>query len=1029
MQSTTFNSTTSLSRLPTTILLLTFLMMFETTLTNKSLVYNRAAGLAMARVDGVIVGSQYGFKENWSLITIHSPKDDSNAECVVQLRNTPNKPFYLVKTQNKHKNDKVGKGDMVYYVSPEDPVLLFNVKQYYSDNRSPNDSICNKDLNSTDHKEILQLLEAHFGLLSSLGDGMKGTILNQLYMTKVDNDKFKIGFAANAIKNIDHFDTQISENDKQMLKKYLNLDSFGETLQKLLSSFEEESLSKAKQLVKNFEVELGKKHQINSRILSKHDNPSSQDSESFSALDHELDNDYKSQSIVKEQTSTSQKDDESSIHNEDNKSSNQKTIRLNKSSPFDHDDETSMSVFVSDSEDNGEYKPTQFIAPSFRFSDGNNSVKSDQTAKDAFYKQPMIKRKKNSGFPGKRNRDDETSVSTFLSETVKTSHEVEDVRSIPMYKFEDEESYEPVYQVSNKQESVPDEQDRTDSHHHETSTNSHVTSKNSSHTISHNHDASEKKKDISSEKKSSSNGDADENIHDAELISNNTPTLLNQDEHSGSHDKSNDSSEHKEIYSKETDSDHSRDASHDVNSVHSSDNESVGSEKKSAKSDESKKDVESTHNESVHDTSQHSEKQKVISEKQSVPIHDEEHSHKSSKIEEPNPSRHSEKVTKSRRSKMDEMSKSRRSKMDEMSKSRRSKMDNMSKSRHSKMDDMSKSRHSKMDEMSKSRKTLKHEMSNRSRKSKVENNKSRKSEEKSDRVSNHHDADEDIEIKNKKILEPTKKIEEPPKVTSSEQEQLEKEKQEHLQHDKHLLSFVNTIPDIIEKTIQEDIHNIRAKLEKTNTQELINNVVSDLQNKLNEIFEKNQNHLNLISSMFIEKYGTYPESVPETLSYSELVNDLEKSKLKKKLQESVQENDKNFKLNIVQSVMNKLQANIEEFVGEPSEHQKLHDHCLEMINKLMEDIQSALESSVPGSLFSSIMETSMDNTLDWVFNEYQLNYESSPQNKKYGYLNGDKIDTNKLLMFLAYNREVENSQIQKSIMLKVFSMKKSKLII
>lgn len=188
------------------------------------IVYNKMTGLALAKTNGEIVGSKYAFKPNWMLLTTSSIEYNPEEECVVQLEYQTDKSFFLVKTQNKHKGDKIGPGDLVYLVSPENPLMLYDVQQNECKSRPFAQSICDLNLDSIDQADILDKIGNYFDLLGKLDDHMEGSVLNELYMTRVQNEGFNLEWVNKALRNDGQFWKQFLAENQNYSSKHLQMD-------------------------------------------------------------------------------------------------------------------------------------------------------------------------------------------------------------------------------------------------------------------------------------------------------------------------------------------------------------------------------------------------------------------------------------------------------------------------------------------------------------------------------------------------------------------------------------------------------------------------------------------------------------------------------------------------------------------------------------------------------------------------------------------------------------------------------------
>lgn len=225
---------------------------------NTSVRFNKEAGLALAKADGTIVGSRYAFKNNWKLRTVDSPEFNKEAECVVQLIYETDKAFFLVKTKDKHKNDKVGPGDMVYFVSPEKPLLLYDMFQSKSGQRSEKDSICNKDLNASDLGGVLRVLNENFELFQKKDGDLVGSRFNELFMSRVQEEGFSLEWIENAINNDGLFWDSLVSYNPDFYKEYLTLESVKQMLteeyhsevEKVVSEIQEHQIGEFKESLK-----------------------------------------------------------------------------------------------------------------------------------------------------------------------------------------------------------------------------------------------------------------------------------------------------------------------------------------------------------------------------------------------------------------------------------------------------------------------------------------------------------------------------------------------------------------------------------------------------------------------------------------------------------------------------------------------------------------------------------------------------------------------------------------------------------
>jgi hypothetical protein len=1105
MQSQLLNSKKNLSNISKIFLILTLSFCLSIVKSKKSIVYNRAAGLALSRINGTLVGSNFGFKQSWSLKTIHSPKNDKNVECIVQLRNTPEKPFYLVKTlTQKHKNDAVGSGDLIYYVSKETPLLLYNVKQLHSKKRKDKKSICKLNLNSTDHKEILHLLETNFDLLSELGDGMEGSVLNELYMTKLDNDKLNLNWAQNSVLNDGLFWNDLSVKDFDLLKKYLNSNSFGENLKVLLAPYIESAVNHTKDFVSKFEKEM---NEGEARILEEEVNNKSQDvdedvssgsednTDSFSALSQELGKDMSVDENIKSMISTKSINDEdaqiSENHHSSSDDSEQETQFTNtqeqvQNQKITKDDESeSMSVFVSDSEDNAESKVPQKSYLSFHFKNGNESEEFDD--KELLRQYQRNPHKILSHKPEIYKKKAEESMSQFLSETEKNSIQNEYVKSIPSYRFSNgnnsgkQEESSKINNEEKDHESSPmsDDDHQSNEEKESLSENSETEIQQSTSnktTVDDNTPQLKEESEIRSTSESQNQTESTNATSEKNISENSEQKMDNESVSIAvSESASVQNAESKSVSKHESESASISASKTEVITDNSNQNDqstsekSLGSETASASksSDSSKNKVplekspisnknelenkESHHSEDkehvseqINDTSEKSKHEVKTESHHSEDLVDKESHHSEDVVDKE--SHHSEDVVdKESHHSEDLVDKESHHSEDLVDKESHHSEDVVDKESHHSEDVVDKESHhseavvKEIEESHHSEHSVKEEKkSQKSEHSVIEVNESHKSEQslkknKESEKSNHSIKENTDDNENKS--EPKEvQIEEAQVIKASEKSQKEseseiqkKQKLEKLKKQKEqILEFVKTMPDLVQEELMNQVN--RTITESNNLESMIEKIRESMKDKLSEMFQSNRNLKNFFTSVMMSQYGHYPKSLPDKMTFSEFVDNYKSSEIKEHLSKTIEEENKEFKLNLVKPIMNKLQEKFEEIIGEPSEDE-VQDLHLKKINKLLKKMESRLTDSLPKSLFTQIMDKLLSQTVDDLMEEYRAKYAESDQNKTYKFLNGNDVDVNQLLTFMGYNREVEISQVQKSVMLHVFSLKKSKLII
>ena len=152
--------------------------------------FNNMPGLGMADSLGSVIGSRFHFQVNWSFNTVQSY--DQFTMCHVTLRYSTKKSFFLVKGKDTHRGQKLAKGDLVYFVDPDKPVFLVDLRiSRFPDSEEEARllSFCEMDFNSKDLDEILGVMDRNWDLFQIQPPAEVGTNLNVLKMTRLVDDE------------------------------------------------------------------------------------------------------------------------------------------------------------------------------------------------------------------------------------------------------------------------------------------------------------------------------------------------------------------------------------------------------------------------------------------------------------------------------------------------------------------------------------------------------------------------------------------------------------------------------------------------------------------------------------------------------------------------------------------------------------------------------------------------------------------------------------------------------------------------
>lgn len=204
--------------------------------TNSKISMNPDTGLALADSLGSIIGSRFHFHEDWEFTTVKS--SDPLIMCEVALKYIPRRNYFLVKTVDKHRGSKIGKGDFVYYVTKASPPLLLDLKiSRFPENEKEEKllELCKDNFNSKNMEEILGKLEENWEHLHVDPLVETGSGLNSLKMIKIEEDDFDFEFLKNYSDRYNSFTNKFNksvpieckvpsaEEFKRMLKKEISL--------------------------------------------------------------------------------------------------------------------------------------------------------------------------------------------------------------------------------------------------------------------------------------------------------------------------------------------------------------------------------------------------------------------------------------------------------------------------------------------------------------------------------------------------------------------------------------------------------------------------------------------------------------------------------------------------------------------------------------------------------------------------------------------------------------------------------------
>ena len=229
---------------------------------NNQVTYNPLSGLGLAKLNGTIVGSKYQFKPNWVLETI--PLNDPQYECRVRLYYKTEKSFYLVKTTGKHRGDVLGPGDLVYYVSPSQPLTLFDVVEPKEMSEELDESICVLSLNSHDLSEIQKLIGDNIKFFKGERGLTVGSTLNTLFMAQVESEGFSFDWVEKAISNNFEFWDEFSSKHEQLSLEAFTKESLDEVLGAELNKRQKYILNYARdELIPEIKLAIINKYKMN----------------------------------------------------------------------------------------------------------------------------------------------------------------------------------------------------------------------------------------------------------------------------------------------------------------------------------------------------------------------------------------------------------------------------------------------------------------------------------------------------------------------------------------------------------------------------------------------------------------------------------------------------------------------------------------------------------------------------------------------------------------------------------------------
>lgn len=185
--------------------------------TANSMEYEPLSGLALAKTDGTIVGSKYAFKKNWTLKTSQE-EGFPQVKCTVKLTYESDKSYFLVKTEGKHKGDAIGENDLAYLVSPSKPLTLFSMIKMKQENDDKQHCLCEKNFNSNNLDEILKIIEDNYEAFNVFDENAIGGKLDELYMTRVQEDGFNLDWIKGALSNDGVLWDKITEDGSKVLQ-------------------------------------------------------------------------------------------------------------------------------------------------------------------------------------------------------------------------------------------------------------------------------------------------------------------------------------------------------------------------------------------------------------------------------------------------------------------------------------------------------------------------------------------------------------------------------------------------------------------------------------------------------------------------------------------------------------------------------------------------------------------------------------------------------------------------------------------
>jgi len=967
-----------------------------------SIQYNKEPGLALARTNGILVGSRYGFKNNWKLKTTQEPANVPEAECIVQLIYETDKSFFLVKTSGKHQGSSITPGDLVYFVSPEKPLILFDSIQFKSEDRLEKDSICALNLNSADLEEIKNMIGENYDLLNKSADNELSSRLNEIYMTRVEEEDFNLEWVQGAMNNDGAFWSQLLQENPDFDKKYLEYEEIKHQfaldleagIQKSLKSINDKYITEFKEAMEEIEKK---------EISIKEDSDQNESQKMIAdqengliILDSERKSSSKADSIEYPQELISTESREVSMKKSEKVDSPQMS-----SQSQEEISESSQLIVKREQSVHSQESPKQ--VDEIAYHEDIKSVQSQElvdkeSEKNENSHKNMIRMRILSAVV---DQDDDLNLTNKIEvdqvKDVETKNDEEEVNLADKIKIRNARKAEKEIASKKSEEQVNNLVDNiqmknvkdTESETHSVKTE--VENQDLTKTIT-----MKNTKDVDSENQSSQQtDDSKENLLESESNS-------NGDEESEVNDLTKTINVKNMKDMKTENSSESNEKSSELNLADKIELKNVQKSTVCLKSENSSSSSSQASSESV---SQREISDLHLEEKSSQTLDDEEDS-QNDKTEQTSSNLSQENESTQSESDRNEST---------QSKSENSSFKSLENRIQYKYTDMSLGSMSPTQEM---------EMSHRSEESKKDLSVSETDQ------SSEESYEQEIT-----------KLEEKNSEMSSEHFEQIKESIEQSENKSSLSEisesfsisnltvneFIHRIPEILQEEITIIAENEISKLSEEDFKKIIDFTSKFIYERMENMFSKSKNKLNMLSSALIQFSAPYPDKAEEDLTFKNFVELYDEEILSSELINELVNLGLDFKINISDEVEDRLKINFEKVLKKTFED--LDDAQVKITHEFIQKMKHELNNELNQSLYINVFTKLVLKTTDEVFENYAQFFEQSEQNLKYNLMKNKKIDTKILMKFLSYRRDYVMSQTQESVMVPVFTLAQFRLLL